>query len=162
MNWLSFFFLISRFVFYVCLFLIGNVIFISTLKGTRTGQVFKAPVKIQASMLYLAFSCVELVWEIFNNIFHSLYFMCRDYFNEMRYGPKISFTPVFHWSHCVYHLNLDLWINTLREAQLYKLANWSPLMPRLMFGTPCTVTVDKEAVEFLTGGKWKETFHIIP
>ena len=36
--------------------------------NNRSG--FKAPAKIQDFILYRVFSCLEVLWEIFNNICH--------------------------------------------------------------------------------------------
>lgn len=33
-------------------------------------------------------------------------------------------------------------------------------MPKLIFEIPSSVTVDKEATERFTGGKWREPYHI--
>lgn len=77
-------FLISKFVFHLFCFLqIGNVIF-SHIGKNKNMSDFKVPVKIQVFTLYLAFFCLELVWEIFKNIYQSLYFMPTDNFKQMK------------------------------------------------------------------------------
>lgn len=77
-------FLISKFVFHLfCCLQIGNVIF-SHIGKNKNMSDFKVPVKIQVFTLYLAFFCLELVWEIFKNIYQSLYFMPTDNFKQMK------------------------------------------------------------------------------